>query len=595
MARLNRKPDPTHRFGGTNPDLPNVIGLQMHSLLAALPAEGGYFDPAKLIVFALAVLLWAYTAAWVQQDIIRLRLPPGMWSPLVLGSGILGLFLFLLIPIFFVGLLAFAAVFGGAAIAYVLHRNKRVAPAQSVLTLAHLRRLGKGGAIDAEALQEGKDRTRIKDHAGKTPAWPKDPVEHAGYQAMQDLLFDAIWRRASDVRMDFAPQQPLKIIYRVDGVDRAREPVDAQSASMVLMHLKRISGCNVEEHRRPQSGKFKASIGAGGKGDKGVEVEVKTSGSSTGERMLLRLLSEEGKFRLMDIGLLKDQAEKLQAIVQEPKGVVLCSSPKAGGVTSTMYACLRAHDAFIQNIHTLELSKAMDLENITQHVFDSQDGTVTFGKRLRSILRTEPDVCLIGEMVDAETAAQAAAAGRQGKKIYMGVAAKDVFHALGLYMQAVADNHLVASSLLAVTSQRLARLLCTQCRKGYKPDPAILKKANLPLDANRPFYRPPNPNEIEVDKKGNPIVCAVCQGSGYLGRTGVFEILLVDDAVRNHISKGTPLQTIKTEVRKKGMLFLQEVALHKVYEGITSINEVLRVTKDPASAAPGAAPAAKTA
>ena len=103
------------------------------------------------------------------------------------------------------------------------------------------------------------------------------------------------------------------------------------------------------------------------------------------------------------------------------------------------------------------------------------------------------------------------------------------------------------------------------------------------MGENRPFYRPPNQEELEVDKRGNPILCPICQGAGYLGRTGVFEVLLLDDDLRNHIAKGTPLTTIKVEARKKGMLYLQEVALHKVYEGETSINEVLRATRDVAS------------
>jgi type II secretory ATPase GspE/PulE/Tfp pilus assembly ATPase PilB-like protein len=187
---------------------------------------------------------------------------------------------------------------------------------------------------------------------------------------------------------------------------------------------------------------------------------------------------------------------------------------------------------------------------------------------------------MISDLPDAETASLAAMGGKQNKKIYIGMRAKDTFSALGAYLQGVADPALSASSLAAVTSQRLIRILCTTCRKGYKPDPDILKKANLPLGENRPFYRPPNPNELEVDKQGNPILCAVCQGTGYLGRTGVFELLVIDDELRARISKGDTLAVIKAEARKKGMLYLQEVALHKVYDGITSINEVLRVTKE---------------
>ena len=253
--------------------------------------------------------------------------------------------------------------------------------------------------------------------------------------------------------------------------------------------------------------------------------------------------------------------------------------------TSTLYAIARSHDAFMQNIHTLEISKALELENITQHVYDSQDGTVSFGKRFRSILRTEPDVVIAGDTPDAETAALAAHAGRQGKRVYLGLGASDAFSALQKYVHAVNDPPVAAGSLVAVLSQRLARVVCSNCRRAYRPDPNLLRKANLPMDENRPFYRPPNPDEIELDKQGNPILCPVCQGTGYVGRTGVFELLVLNDELRKMIAEGTPLQSIRTAARKGGMQNVQEVALHKVFEGHTSINEVLRVTKDAGASA----------
>jgi len=547
---------------------------------ATLPAEGGYFNAFKIVLFLLCVLLWAHNAAWVQKDVKTIRVPQALWTAMVFGTGAACLILWLVIPFFWIGLLLFALLYGGAFVYYTIFRNQRVAPAQTVLTPAHLQRLLKGGKSKGGEVVQTGDRVRIKDANGKMPAWPTDPAQHTAYGVMQELLFDAIWRRGSDVKMDFIPDQPVKTTVRIDGVDRAPEPLDPGVGPLVLAHLKRIAGMNQEEHRRPQTGHFKATIGAGGKGDKAVEVQAKTAGSTAGQRFALRLISEESKFRLADLGLTAQQLPLLKQAREQHKGVVICCGPKASGVTSTLYALLREHDAFLQNIHTLEVSKDQDVENITQHVFDSQNNTVTFGKRLRSILRTEPDVCMVSDVPDPETASLAATSGKQNKKVYLGMRAKDTFSALGTYLQTVGDPALAASGLVAVTSQRLIRNLCSTCRRGYKPDPDILKKANLPLGENRPFYRPPNPNELEVDKQGNPILCPVCQGTGYLGRTGVFELLVVDDDLRARISKGDALAVLKAEARKKGMLYLQEVALHKVYEGVTSINEVLRVTKE---------------
>lgn len=561
-------------------------------ILAELPAEGAYIHPVKLAAFVACFMLWVHNAGWVQADIRKVRIPPGIWTQLAFFGGIAGLMAMFLVPMFWLGLLLFAAIYGSCIISYVVTRNKRVAPSDTVLTMAHLGRLGKKSESAGEL--SGKDRVRIKDAHGKNPPWPNEPDQHAGYQALQDLLFDAIWRRASDVRMDLVPNQPVNIVYKVDGVDRAREPIPAELGPLVFVHLKRIAGHNTEEKRKPQVGKFKATIGAGGKGDKTVEVEVKSAGSTQGERITFRMLSDESKFQIGDIGLLKDQLDKFVEH-KTAKGVVLVTSPKSSGLTSSLYAMLRSHDAYMQNIHALEVAKLMDIENVTQHVFDSQGGTITYGKRLRSIIRTDPDVTMSGDLPDNETAQLVAQTGKSGKRIYAGFVAKDVFSALGTYIQAVGDPALAATGLLLVTNQRLVRLLCTHCRKAYRPDPAILKKGNLPQGEDRPFYRPPNPNEVEVDKKGNPVICAVCQGSGYLGRTGVFETLFVDEAIRGMIAKGVPLATIKAEVRKKGMLFLQETALRKVYDGVTSIAEVLRVTKSgtdkPAAPRPSAAQA----
>jgi type II secretory ATPase GspE/PulE/Tfp pilus assembly ATPase PilB-like protein len=560
-----------------------IIPDMLCIFIAALPEQGGYFNPLGILLFLVMVILWAYSAAWVPADIKKIRVPLQFWIMPVFASGALCLIIWLLLPWLWLGFLIFALLYGPVIIAYVVSRNRRVAPAQTVLSAAHLTRLTKGSKTTVVETTDSKERTRISDHTGETPSWPKDPAEHAGYQALQDLLFDAIWRRASEVRLDLIPQQPVKVVYKVDGVDRAREPIESESGTSILGHLKRISGMNPEEHRRPQSGHFHASIGAGGEAEKSVEIEVKTSGSTAGQRALLRLIGEESRFRIPDLGFTKEQQLVFEKIVSRPKGIIVVSGPRAAGVTSTLYAVLRSHDPFMQNIHTLESPPSMDLENITQHKYDKGDGSVSFGKRFRSLLRTDPDVAVAGDTPDPETLTCSAAAARQGKKLYLGMTARNSFSALRNYLQGVGDNTLAAATLVAIINQRLVRILCSDCRRAYKPDPALLKKGNLPTGGNRPFYRPPTPNELEVDKHGNQLICPVCQGSGYLGRTAIFEMMVMDKELRVHLAKGTAPPAFKAEVRKKGMLYLQEVALQKVYDGITSINEVLRVTKDTSS------------
>jgi len=563
------------------PDAPAVL------VLAALPQTGDYFSVVKIVIYFLAMLLWAHNCAWMDADTMKIRTRRGPWLLAVMGSGVLCLLVWLMVPIYWIGLGIFAVVYGAAIISYCMFHNARCAPADTVLTSAHLKRLTSAKTQTAESTH-AQDRVRIKDKNGKTPPWPTDQAEHAAYSAMQDLLFDAIWRRSSDVKMDLIPERQVKITYKIDGVERSREPIDAATGALIFGHLKRIGGMSADERRKPQQGNFKAIIGAGGKGDKSVDVDVKTSGSTAGERMMLKLFAAESKFRVAELGFTKDQLAVFEPLVRASQGLIIVSGPRSSGVTSSMYAMLRAHDAFMQNIHTLELTKALDLENVTQNVFDAKDTAVPFSKKFQSILRTDPDVMMGGDTLDGDTATLAAQYAKGGKKIYMGLTASDTFSALRKYADFTGDAGLLANSITAITCQRLVRVLCTTCRRAYKPDPALLKKANLPVGENRPFFRPPNQNEIEVDKQGNPIICPVCQGSGYFGRTGLFELLVVDEPMRKLIAAGTSISALKSEARKRGMLYLQEVGLQKVYDGFTSINEVLRATRD--ENAPGAAP-----
>jgi hypothetical protein len=194
-------------------------------------------------------------------------------------------------------------------------------------------------------------------------------------------------------------------------------------------------------------------------------------------------------------------------------------------------------------------------------------------------LRREPDVVMVSDCLDRETAHLAVKAAQDGKRIYLGIQAKDSFDALKKLISLAGDTDGVASTLRGITGQRLIRKLCIACRVSYKPDVQILKKANLPVDKIDQFYRPPKPEEM-VDEKGNPRVCPNCQNSGYFGRVGLFELLVVDDPMRELIRNGQPVNNIRAQARKGNMLYLQEVGVQKVIQGVTAMNEMLRVLRD---------------
>jgi type II secretory ATPase GspE/PulE/Tfp pilus assembly ATPase PilB-like protein len=247
----------------------------------------------------------------------------------------------------------------------------------------------------------------------------------------------------------------------------------------------------------------------------------------------------------------------------------LCCGPTGSGKTTTLYACLREIDRFQKNIITVEDPIEYHLDNITQMEINTKSGQ-TFAGSLRSILRQDPDVIMIGEIRDQETATIACQAATTGHMVFSTVHANDTVTALFRLLDLGVEPFMIASALTAVLGQRLVRVLCEGCKEPYKPKPEFLKKANLPADKVEYFYRrPTEPQQV----------CPQCGGTGYLGRTGIFELLVLTDAMRDMIRENPSINAIKAEARKNGMFYLQEDGLRQVIQGKTSIDELLRVVK----------------
>ncbi len=552
------------------------------SVLAELPDPGSYVSILRVVLILVMVLPWLAFCQWVDEDTQFVRaMRRGTWNPIVLAAGAVGLAVWLMVPWKSAGL--FAAGFGlwfvitaGTCCVYVVMRNGYVDVGARVFTPRHIKAWLSGLGKKKEQKSHAIERVRLRDHDGRKVEPPTDPNLTDEYEVAQNLLFDALWRRATDAEL-LVGAKGMKLAFRIDGVVTPRtDLIDRDAAVKAMSFVKKISGLDVEEHRRPQEGSLSGVI-AGLDGAM-TEIEVRTSGTTQVERMGFKIVSAETRLRILDLGMSEKQQERFEEIAHQPSGLVIVSGPKESGVTTTLYACLRSHDAFMQNLLTLERDPLMDLENITQHVFDSGKHEASYARQLQTVLRREPDVVMVSDCPDRETAHLAAQAASKGRKIYMGIQARDSFDALKKLVSLAGDTENVAKSLRAVTCQRLCRKLCIACRQAYKPDPQLLRKANLPVDKIEHFYRPPP--EGFVDEKGRVIVCSNCQGSGYFGRTGLFEILELDDSIRDLIKTGQPIRVIQAQARKKGMLYLQEVGLRKVIEGVTSMNEVLRVLRD---------------
>lgn len=551
--------------------------------LAQLPASAVYVHPLKLVAVVLVFAIWTAFAQWVDKDTVQVNTYRLLWNALALGAGATAVVLALFVPVFWIGFLAMVVIVGTAMSMYIVHRNGLVRPDDRVFTMTHFRRLKEEGFSGKKKQKEVTERVRLVGANGKTVAIPEDDVEREQYRLVQDLVFDALWRRVSLLELTPA-KEVAKITYTIDGIPVDRDPLPRPDGEAALLFLKRIAGLNLEERRKPQRGEILTNIG-------GVKnkVAVVTDGSTAGEKLALRVWHNEATLKVPDLGFNPKQLEAVMSLREVTPGLILLSAPADCGLTTSIYSFVRTHDRFLQNVQTIEFEKELDVDNVTQKVFSTAEGK-TFSETLLKLVRADPDIIVLPELRDRESAVIASQAAAQKQKVYVGQVAGDLFDALRKWLTLVGDKRLVAKSLLAVSSQRLVRVLCKECKQAYKPDPQMMRKLNLPADT--PLYRPPEP---QYDKHGNPIVCQACQGTGYVGRTGVFDWLPVDDGLREVIRRSTALSDIQNYVTKKGGVGLQAQALQKVLDGVTSIQEVARALRGegppPASGGAGGAAA----
>lgn len=545
-------------------------------ILAQVESPGNYIAIWKLILFVIFFIVWAWVGQWMDKDTVLVRTNRLFWNYLYLGTGVAALCLWILLPApFVVGILLFLVTWLTLSLTYVLHRNARVPAVERILTAEHLRYVFSG------KVSEKKVESRLifySSHGNELPMPRRDEDEYDGFLIAEELAYDMTFRRASAVNWIIG-DQGYAIRYVIDSVAGKADDKPREDMDIAINYLKAVSGLDVKERRKPQTGDFSVALE-----ENKTKWRMKTAGSTRGEQVIFERIEEFETMQVETLGLNPDQLEQVKELTQTPAGVVLVSGPKKSGITSTLYSLIRCHDAFIQNIHALEKSPLCELDNITQNFIEHESEKSTAARRLQSVLLGDPDAVMVGFCDDPEIAVVGmTSAVKDKKKLYFAFEAPSAFHCLQNWIQMVKDNQKAAQALLGITNQRLLRKLCTECRQAYAPNADLLKKLNLPADKIKRFYRPPT--EFEYDKQGNPILCDQCQGTGYLGLTAVYELLIVTDAVRQLISENAPFNNIRTQCRKEKMMYLQEQALRKVIDGTTSIQEVMRVTTD-ASASP---------
>ncbi|MHB8623481.1 MAG: type II secretion system ATPase GspE [Sulfuricaulis sp.] len=376
------------------------------------------------------------------------------------------------------------------------------------------------------------------------------------------LLTQAVREGASDIHIE--PFETRTVVrYRIDGV--LRDIVEPQRAlhGVLVSRVKIMASLDIAEKRMPQDGRITLRLAG-----RPVDVRVSTVPTGHGERVVLRLLDKQaGHLDLTGLGMPDETLKPLVELINQPHGIILVTGPTGSGKTTTLYAGLGKLDCTQHNIMTVEDPVEYDLDGIGQIQVNSKI-ELSFARALRSILRQDPDIIMIGEIRDLETAQIAVQASLTGHLVLATLHTNDAVGAITRLVDMGVEPFLVASSLLAVLAQRLVRKLCPVCRQSHMPDAAeqrVLGSESASAEP-APIYK--------------PVGCSACANTGYHGRTGIYELLTIDENLRTLIHDGASEGRIRDYARTRGMHSIRDDGLRWVQAGATSLEEVLRVTRE---------------
>jgi general secretion pathway protein E len=374
------------------------------------------------------------------------------------------------------------------------------------------------------------------------------------------LFAQALRENASDIHIE--PFESRSVVrFRVDGMLRDIVEPPRGLHGVIVSRVKVMAQLDIAEKRLPQDGRIALRLAG-----RPVDVRVSTLPTGHGERVVLRLLDKQaGRLTLTALGMSSSILAQLQQLIRQPHGILLVTGPTGSGKTTTLYAGLGELDARRQNIVTVEDPIEYDLDGVGQTQINSRIG-LGFAQALRSILRQDPDVIMIGEIRDLETAQIAVQASLTGHLVLATLHTNDAASAVTRLVDMGVEPFLLASSLIGVVAQRLVRKLCIECRARHTPDAGQRRILGFDASATGQIYVPAG--------------CTQCLLSGYRGRTGIYELLTIDDALRTLIHDGAPDAALRDHARAHGMLELREDGLRWVRDSITSMEEVLRVTRD---------------
>lgn len=440
-------------------------------------------------------------------------------------------------------------------------------------------RSGKDEDLEGEGAAEEEELTDLIDAEDEAPI----------IRWVNNLFFEAVRRRASDIHIE-PLEKEVGVRYRVDGVLQNAKNVKKAFLPSIISRVKILAKLNIAEKRLPQDGRISLKIAG-----KPIDIRVSTVPTSQGERVVMRLLDKEAVLHdIADLGFWKDHYTLFHSLIRRPHGIILVTGPTGSGKTTTLYAGLAQINTPDKNILTVEDPVEYDIEGIGQvHVNPKID--LTFASGLRAFLRQDPDVIMVGEIRDRETAEIAVQSSLTGHLVLSTIHTNDAAGALTRLVEMDIEPFLVASSMIGIQAQRLVRVLCPHCKELFEPTREQLVELGVNPDAPYSSFREPTeqvyrnaaakmspltPLHSEKVMLYQAVGCDECLGLGYRGRTGLYEMLMITDSISALVLKNSDSNTIKRTALKEGMVNLREDGARKVLSGVTTIEEVLRVTQD---------------
>ncbi|MDD5560680.1 MAG: ATPase, T2SS/T4P/T4SS family [Candidatus Omnitrophica bacterium] len=411
---------------------------------------------------------------------------------------------------------------------------------------------GQGNSVE-EIVKAIENKKLLVDKGGLVEVAEEPPI----IKLVNILISDAVKDRVSDIHIE--PEiEVLRVRYRIDGILHEVHSLPKKLQNAVISRVKILAEMDIAESRRPQDGKISVKLE-----NKDLDIRVSTFPTVHGENVVMRLLDRSSiLLGLKDLGFTENNLETFSKMILQPNGIILVTGPTGSGKTTTLYSALSTISSMEKNIITIEDPVEYELPLIRQTQVNPK-ADITFANGLRSILRQDPDVIMVGEVRDKETAEVAIQASLTGHLVFSTLHTNDAPSSLTRLIDMGLEPFLISSSLILVVAQRLVRKICPKCKEEYYPTPAALR--DLGLDINTVFCR----------GRG----CPACKNTGFVGRIGIFEILVLNEAIRKMVEEKNSADAIKKKAIEQGMKSLREDGLEKARVGLTTIEEILRVTE----------------